>query len=174
MKERADTLNNQAILLAHNGQFSEALACLRRAIQIDRKNSLIWYNLGITYRDSGDLPNAMEALKNAFSISPDKEDIVETLCVVCMNLHLMDKAFEYCEEGLDLHPVSAKLWNLMGVLQFNDNDFSGASESFEMAVTINPYYKDALYNLHDTYVEQHNPHGVKVTASRIKELEGTK
>ncbi|MCF0241714.1 MAG: tetratricopeptide repeat protein [Treponema sp.] len=174
MIERADTLNNQAILLAKDGHFNEALACLRRAIHIDRNNYLVWFNLGITYRDAGDLPKAVDALQNAFSISPDQEDVVEALCVACMNLHLLDRAFEFCEEGLDYHPTSARLWNLLGVLQFNDNEFDDAAESFEMAVTINPYYLDALYNLHDTYIEQKNVNGVKITAMKIKELEGNR
>ena len=43
-----------------------------------------------------------------------------------------------------------------------------------MAVTINPYYLDALYNLHDTYIEQKNVNGVKITAMKIKELEGNR
>lgn len=172
MTERADVLNNQAILLARDGQFTDAIACLRRAIHIDRTNYLVWYNLGITYRDAGDLMEALEALRNAVRISPEKEDVVETISVLCMQLHMMDEAFAYCQDGLDFHPLSERLWNLMGVLQFNSDDLDCAAESFEMAITINPYYLDALYNLFDTYTSQNNTKAADIIQQRIKELKG--
>lgn len=51
MKENPEILNSQAIELASHGQYVEAIACFKRAITIARDNSLLWYNLGITYRD---------------------------------------------------------------------------------------------------------------------------
>ena len=174
MTERADTLNNQAILFASDGQYSDAIACFRRAIHIDRENYLLWFNLGLTYRDSGDLVEAYNALKNAYGIAPDNEDVVETLAIICMNLHLDDEAYAFCFDGIDYHPTSAKLWNLGGVLHFRDEDFNTAAEYFEMAITINPFYLDALYNLRDTYEEQKNLTGVKVCEEQIKNIEGRK
>ena len=67
MTERPDKLNNQAILLASGGEYTEAIACFKRAIIIQRDNYLLWYNLGVTYRDSGDLKNAVSALEKASS-----------------------------------------------------------------------------------------------------------
>ena len=55
MLERSDTLNNQAILLASDGAYNEAIACFKRAIVIDKENYLLWFNLGVTYRDAGNL-----------------------------------------------------------------------------------------------------------------------
>jgi len=170
MIERADKLNNQAILLAKDGQFTDAIACLRRAIHIDRNNYLVWYNLGITYRDAGDMMEALKALRNAFRISPQREDVAETLAVHLLNMHMMDEAFNVCQDGLDFHPTSEKLWNVMGVLHFNNDDYSHAAESFEMAVTLDPYYADALLNLRDTYIELHNAKAAAVIEMRAKDL----
>lgn len=172
MKERADILNNQAILLAKDGHFSDAIACFRRAIHIDRNNYLVWFNLGITYRDAGEMMEALNAFRNAFRISPQREDVVETLAVHLLNMHMIDEAFEVCQDGLDFHPVSGKLWNLCGVLHFNSSEYELASESFEMAVTIDPYYSDALYNLRDTYMELKNLQAAGIIERRIIELEG--
>ena len=36
MIERADTLNNQAIILASDGAYNEAIACFKRAIVLDK------------------------------------------------------------------------------------------------------------------------------------------
>jgi len=174
MKERADILNNQAILFARDGQYSDAIACLRRAIHIDRNNYLPWYNLGITYRDAGEMGEALDAFRIAFRISPAKEDVAETLAVHLLNMHMVDEAFKVVEDGLDFHPASEHLWNVMGVLQFNCDEYALAADSFEMAVTIDPYYADALYNLRDTYVELHKAKAAAIIEMRLRELEGKK
>ena len=79
MRERADKLNNHAIILASDGEHTEAIACFKRAILIERNNYLLWYNLGITYRDSGDMENARSSLEKAHQIAPEKQDVLETL-----------------------------------------------------------------------------------------------
>ena len=43
MTERADKLNNHAIILAADGEYTEAIACFKRAIIIQRDNYLLWY-----------------------------------------------------------------------------------------------------------------------------------
>ena len=65
MIETAERLNNQAIILAADGSFNEALACFARAITIEQNNSLLWYNMALTYRDAGKLKEAEESLKKA-------------------------------------------------------------------------------------------------------------
>ena len=67
MKENPEILNSQAIELASHGQYVEAIACFKRAITIARDNSLLWYNLGITYRDAGMMQLAKDALPRFFS-----------------------------------------------------------------------------------------------------------
>ena len=78
MKEQSDRLNNQAIILASDGAYSEAIACFKRAITLERDNYLLWYNLGITYRDAGNLEEAKNSLCTAFAISPENPDVEET------------------------------------------------------------------------------------------------
>ena len=73
MIERSDTLNNQAIILASDGAYTEAIACFKRAIVIDKENYLLWFNLGVTYRDAGKLEDAENALEMAFRIAPENK-----------------------------------------------------------------------------------------------------
>lgn len=170
MIEHPDKLNNQAILLASDGAYTEAIACFKRAITIQKDNYLLWYNLGVTYRDAGKLADAQKALAAAYSIAPENMDVEETYATIC----LMNKDFalvrQICEEGLDFNPLHSHLWNLLGVADFQTEDYEGASEYFEQAVYINPYYSDALYNLMDTYSVLKNKKGEQECAARIKEL----
>jgi len=170
MIERSDTLNNQAIILASDGAYTEAIACFKRAIIIDKNNSLLWYNLGVTYRDAGELEEAKKALATAFRIAPESMDIEETYATIC----LMQKDYEttrfICEEGLDYNPLHSHLFNLLGVVEFQSENYDEASEFFEEAVHINPYYLDALYNLKDTYSMLKNKNGEIECDIKIKEL----
>ena len=151
MIERSDKLNNQAILLASDGSYQEAIACFKRAIVIDKENSLLWYNLGVTYRDAGNLVEAEKSLATAFMISPENMDIEETYATICLMQKDLESVREICVEGLDYNPLHSHLFNLLGVVEFQSENYDEAAEYFEEAVHINPYYLDALYKLNDTY-----------------------
>mgnify|MGYP004450822547 FL=1 len=99
MTEKPEKLNNQAILLASDGAYNEAIACFKRAITIEKDNYLLWYNLGVTYRDAGELEEARKALSTAFSIAPENMDVEETYATICLMLKKMDFVKGICEEG---------------------------------------------------------------------------
>jgi tetratricopeptide (TPR) repeat protein len=170
-RETADVLNTQAIELAAQGEFFEAIACFKRAISMEKSNILLWYNLGITYRDSGDLERAKTSLEHANELAEEEDDeILETLSLVCFTMGAMDDAFDYCMTGLDLNDKNAHLWNNLGVLFFNRSDYDDACTAFESAVSLCPYYYDALYNLRDTYIELDNNAGAEECDRRMSEL----
>lgn len=171
MIERSDKLNNQAILLASDGSYQEAIACFKRAIVIDKENSLLWYNLGVTYRDAGNLVEAEKSLATAFMISPENMDIEETYATICLMQKDLESVREICVEGLDYNPLHSHLFNLLGVVKFQSENYDEAAEYFEEAVHINPYYLDALYNLKDTYSMLNNKKGEYEVDQKIKEIE---
>ncbi|MDR3311736.1 MAG: tetratricopeptide repeat protein [Spirochaetaceae bacterium] len=170
MYEDSEKLNIRAIEFASSGKFIEAIACFKRAITIDAMNYLLWYNLGITYRDAGDLRKAKDALECAYRLTEGDEEIIETLALVCFTLADFDEAFDYYSEALDINDANARCWNNMGVLFFNRNDYLAACDAFERAVCISPYYYDALFNLRDTYHELGNRIGAAECVRRLSEL----
>ena len=171
MIERSDTLNNQAIILASDGAYNEAIACFKRAIVIDKDNYLLWFNLGVTYRDAGNLEDAENALEMAYRIAPEKDDVGETYATICLMQKKLSKVQHICMDALDLNPLNPHLWNLLGVTEFQSENYEEASSYFEQAVSINPYYLDALYNLRDTYSELKNKKGEEACNARIRELD---
>lgn len=171
MIERSDKLNNQAIMLASDGSYKEAIACFKRAIIIEQNNYLLWYNLGVTYRDCGDLEKAIMSLKKAWELKNDNCEVLETLATLCLQNQQLNEAIMYSNIGIDQFPDNPHFWNLMGVCFFQEKQYVEASESFELAVSLNPYYTDALYNLRDSYDELANLKGVQICEERIKEIE---
>lgn len=170
MIEQPDKLNNQAIILAADGSYPEAIACFKRAITLDNTNYLLWYNLGVTYRDSGELESAKSALAAAYRLAPENDDAEETFATVCLMLKDYDSVVAICETGLFRNPFNSHLWNLIGVTHFQNESYEDAAECFEQAVYINPYYEDALYNLKDTYSVLHNHKGEQACDQKIKEI----
>lgn len=174
MIENAEVLNTQAIELASRGDYPEAIACFIRALSIEKSNSLLWYNLGITYRDSGDMEAAKKALITAYNLDMPDEELLETLSIVCFMLDEIDEAFEYCTEGLELNCQNANIWNNIGVLYFTRLEYTKACEAFEKAVTLYPHYYDALFNLCDTYEELGNTIGKEECQRRLLKLKNNR
>ncbi|MBR6154102.1 MAG: tetratricopeptide repeat protein [Treponema sp.] len=172
MIESSEKLNNQAIELAAKGEYKEAIACFIRAISLENQNYLLWYNLGLTYRDSGDLEAAKAAIEKALAINPEDEEIIETTATLAFTLGNLTDAMRYALWGLDVNPFNSHFWNMVGVVYFNQDDYGSASEAFEQALTINPYYYDAIYNLRDTYIELGNPLGAQECDAKLKNLSG--
>lgn len=171
MVENVASLNKQAIEFASNGQYTEAIACLKRAISIEKNNHLLWFNLGVTYRDFGDFQEARKALEQAHDIDDEDDEVIETLALTCLNLGLTGDALEYCNEGLEKNPQNAHLWNTVGVIHFNTSNYQLACEAFETAVTINSYYYDALFNLRDTYEELGNQAGYQQCLIQMRNIQ---
>ena len=103
MVESSEKLNNQAIILAEHGEFAEAIACLKRAITVEQENYLLWFNLGITYRDSGNLRAAKAAMEKALSYNDEDEEIVEALAILCFSEGSLDEAMAYCEAAFKMY-----------------------------------------------------------------------
>ena len=83
----------------------------------------------------------------------------------------LESVREICVEGLDYNPLHSHLFNLLGVVEFQSENYDEAAEYFEEAVHINPYYLDALYNLKDTYSMLNNKKGEYEVDQKIKEIE---
>ena len=170
MLEDVERLNTQAIELASCGDFQDAIACFKRAISMEHTNYLLWFNLGVTYRDAGNLEEALTDVKNAYMINNRDQEVIETLAVLSYSTGRNDEAMEYCKAGLDQNKQNLHLWNTLGVVYFNKGDYTNACEAFEQAVTLNPYYYDALYNLRDTYDELDNKIGKSECSLRMGEI----
>ena len=169
-KENVSQLNSQAIKLAANGEYKEAIACFQKAITLEKNNYRLWYNLGVTYRDTGDLLRAKESLDKAYSIETEDDQVIEMLALIDFNIGLTTEALQFCHEGLENNCNNSRLWNTLGVIYFNLEKYENAAEAFEQAITIDPYYYDALFNLRDTYEETGNKVGYKLCNEQLKAI----
>ena len=92
------------------------------------------------------------------------------LALIDFNIGLTTEALQFCHEGLENNCNNSRLWNTLGVIYFNLEKYENASEAFEQAITIDPYYYDALFNLRDTYEETGNKVGYKLCDEQLKAI----
>ncbi len=171
MNDSVQSLNAEAIRHAAKGEFSDAISCLKCAIQMEQENYILWLNLGITYRDAGKPDLALSALEKALDLNPEDITTLETLAIISLNTGDIQSAYNYCLTAIQLDQTNAHLWNTTGVIYFNNSEYDKACEAFETAVMIDPYYYDALFNLRDTYEELGNKIGMEECIKRMKEIE---
>ncbi len=161
MLECATELNNQAVEYAMHGNFDDAIACLKRAVIVEKENFILWYNLALTYRDSGDYENAIYYCKQAFVLNPDSMEVITTLTNLYFANGDLISARAYCTAGCMMDESNPEIWNLAGVIAFSERSYECAAVAFQHAVELNPFFYEALYNLRDTYETLGNERGVK-------------
>ena len=171
MIENAEKLNDQAVKLAQSGSVNEAILCFKRAITLNSKNYLFWFNLGLTFRNSGNLREAKHAIEQSYTLASYDADVIEALAAVCFELGDFEEALDCCYEGIYTFPENSHLWNTIGVVHFNQEEYQEAADNFEHALSLNPYYYDALFNLRDTYIELRNTKGAAEIEKRMQSLE---
>jgi tetratricopeptide (TPR) repeat protein len=88
---------------------------------------------------------AREALA-ALDSEPDPFDAMITLGTAYSRLGRIDEAMRYIRQGTDRYPKSADIWSRLGQLQLARGDLSGAEESLEKAVRLDPSNANCLYN----------------------------
>lgn len=169
MKESVEVLNNRGIALSESGNFLEAIACYKRAITLEKENYVLYFNLGIVYQKQRNLRAAKVAMESALRLNC-ADEVFESLAIICLEQKKYSEVTEYCQSGLEENPDNAHLWNTMGVIFFEQGEYENAAENFERAVSINPYYYDALFNLRDTYSELGNARGETECQARLSVL----
>jgi tetratricopeptide (TPR) repeat protein len=69
-KKNAEQWCEEGNSLASCGQYSEALACLEEALQIDPKHALTWFNMGLTLMNLGKKEEAIKAFTTFIKYAP--------------------------------------------------------------------------------------------------------
>ena len=151
MEETADFFNDSAVNFAAEGCHTEAIACLRRGLQLEPYNSLMWFNLALSYYALNEKDNSRHALYQAARCNPFDADFWDTLGVVLHETGEMEASRMAYTKALDLEAENGRIWNNYGTLLFNEEKYEQARHAFESALTLAPDSEDTLFNLRDTY-----------------------
>jgi superkiller protein 3 len=53
------------------GKPAEAIACLRKSLELDPKSATAWFNLGVVLRQQGKRDEAIACFRKALELDPD-------------------------------------------------------------------------------------------------------
>ena len=114
------TFNSLGLALRKEGRWKDAVAEYRRALEVDPKSDIIYYNLALAYADGGQQDNASKCIDYVLKLAPDfaKEDPV-----VCFNMGVIysqanapDKARAFFQATLDINPAHERAQKILDSL----------------------------------------------------------
>jgi len=168
--ETAATLNDSGIMLTEANRPSDAIPLFRKALILEPENPLLWLNLGIAQHQSGEFDGAEESFQRCRAIDDELSDAWEALALLNYEQERYEEAEFFYSGALERNASSSRGWNNFGVLYFAEGSYNEARDCFERAVTLDPYYWDALFNLRDVCRELGDERAAAEFDRRLKEL----
>ena len=127
--------------------FKEGEAILLEALKDFPENYLPYYNLGVIYIKSGQQDKAVPLLLKAETLKPNDSDIYIETALAFQQCGEKEKAHEYYDKALacadenaaDSKHSRAVIYNNIGSLFFEKNDFLKAKEYYKKALSEEEY-----------------------------------
>ncbi|MEM1441639.1 MAG: tetratricopeptide repeat protein [Verrucomicrobiota bacterium] len=139
------------------GRYSEAEAGFLEYLRYRPRNVACLCNLGILKIAVRNFSEAEYYLEKAIAIQSDSGLAHYLLGRTYFLQDKLDDALAKLEEGLSYDPQNAKAHNTVGVISTRKGWVARAEKAFTSAVSINPKYGDAHFNLAVLYVTRENP-----------------
>ncbi|HMI79651.1 MAG TPA: tetratricopeptide repeat protein [Ferruginibacter sp.] len=139
--------------------YSEALAFFKKAVETDPSFVYAWDNLGICYRRTGDLDNALMAYNRSLKIYPEAKTPLQNIPVIHELRKDYDKALQAYKKMLQYYPDDVEAYYGMGrILIAYSNDLEKGLDNMCKAYNIylkmkSPYRLDAEKNISYVYAK---------------------
>jgi len=112
----------------------EAVECCSKAVELNPRHHVAWYNLGIALRDSGQLEKSAAALRKTLQLNPQHEDAAKSLGHVLAMLHRYEEAEEVFREMLRYQPGNAEFYAVYGSAMQTMGRFEAAINAYHKAI----------------------------------------
>ncbi len=114
---------------------------------------IVHLNLGVAYKEAGQLDEAVREYKNALEIKPDYGAAHNNLGIIHYLQGRMDEAAREYRKALELNPALAIAYNNLGVIYFKQGRIKEAAGEYKEALRLNPALSEAHENLGVAYKE---------------------
>jgi arylsulfatase A-like enzyme/Tfp pilus assembly protein PilF len=161
LQEAAKTEPNSLtihLLMAHDyyrlSDFTHAAQHFQSALQLNPKNTVAAYYLGLCRLEAGDLEGAENQFQSALKLDPANFSAAFNLGVVYSRQHRIDAAIEAFQRAVAILPDYADAHEALGELYLYLNRTTEAVRELERAVAIAPGMAKAHYHLGRAYAAQ--------------------
>ena len=130
----AEAYRYLGLALYSGGHYDAALHAFDEALAREPAGSLanadVYFDMGITHRDQGDLRRAAIAYRHALSLRPDFWEAHSNLGIVLHDLGRLDEAITEYREAKRLAPREASIRNNLGNTYCDKGDYDAAISEF--------------------------------------------
>ncbi len=131
--------------LAQSGQLDQAIALLRRAVELAPQGAPAYHNLASAYRDRGDAPSALAAYREAARLDPRFPEAHYGVGLMLMGERRYDEALASLRRAIELNPRFAEARLQAGNAHMGLGDWQAALGEFKAAVDARPDYAEARW-----------------------------
>jgi putative PEP-CTERM system TPR-repeat lipoprotein len=129
-----------------------ALQQFEKAAALDPDNPAIKTRVGISEIDIGQGQQGLSTLEQVFATEAGAPVAGPTLVLSELRAKRLDKAAEVASSLVKRDAKNPLYFTLLGIVRFNQHDYSAAENSFRAALAINPEFPAATRDLAQLYV----------------------
>jgi tetratricopeptide (TPR) repeat protein len=137
---------NKGVSLKALGLDDQALACYKRALEINPRDAKAWSNKGGLVRDLGRMEEALACFDQAAAIDPQADLAWYNKGSTFEILGKPQEALVCLDQALALNPLNHMAWSSKGVALDKLGRYEEAIVSFDRALQIHPRFVAALAN----------------------------
>jgi protein O-mannosyl-transferase len=147
-------LNNLGTALAQEGsapgskgKVEEAMACFRKALQIDPASKVSHYNLAVALSSKGETEEAIAEYRKTLAIDPNLIEAHLNLGNALRKSGHVDEAIAQYQKAVEISPDHAAARGKLAVALLGKGEMEEAIAQFRKALEINPDQADVQNNL---------------------------
>jgi tetratricopeptide (TPR) repeat protein len=167
----AYALFSQAYALYARGYVDDAVACYKKAIELDPKNVNAQINLGLALKDKGDLDGALACYKKALELDPKNAQARNHLGVALDAKGDPDGALACYKKAIDLDSKLASAHGNLGNALRSKGDVDGAVACCKKAIDLDSKLASAHYNLGLALYDKHDLDGAIACYKKAVDLD---
>ncbi len=126
-----------ANLLAQQGNYSQAIAHYRAALQLGG-DAQVAYNLAVALRATGDLPAALAALRKGVGRQPDSAEMQHALGSLLVDAQQVREALGPLAKAVHLAPEETRYRESLALAQFKAGDVAAARRQLDVLIAKHP------------------------------------
>ncbi len=143
--QNAKQLQETARAFMRQGDFSNAILVLNRALQMEPKDIEIAKDLGLNYYFAKDYNKALEIYKPLLDREEADDQCFQVAGDIYIALDMVKECDKVYKKGLKKFPDSGPLYNELGELLWAQKDFS-AIKQWEKGIEMDPGFSKNYYN----------------------------
>ena len=137
------------------GQYKDAVDAYKQALKLDETNPDTQYALGLTYGKQNRTDEEILAYRRTLALKPDHANAIEKLGLALYRSKRYNDAANAFDQ-LKTYKPDDKTFNYLGESFFEDGKVDQSVDAFNNAVSMNPDFDKARFNLGRAYLKQGN------------------